>query len=269
MSEAGKTEPLQDPIASLSVPARTPPFWKERPSLWFTQLEALLAPQKLSDESKYNFVVANLDRQALTQISDLLLAPPETNKYQTLKTRLIEAFEETEERRLQQLLEGLELGDQTPSQLLRRIKEMAGTSGAPTSIIQVLWMNKLPAHVRAIISTCTGDLENQAKIADKVTAHCQPSLSLSAIKPAPTQPAAPDIMAILGQIQQELAALKVERRDRGRSFNKFQRSRSRSQHRDRSTDRGKCFYHRRFGAQAKKCQHPCSFLSGNAQQHQA
>lgn len=199
-SELEETKPTQDSISSL--PIRTPPFWKERPSLWFIQLEALLAllaPQKLSDDSKYNFVVANLDRHALTQVSDLLLSPPETDKYQTLKARLIEAYEETEERRLQ-------LGDQTPSQLLRRIKEMAGTSGAPTFLIQALWMDKLPAHIRAVISACTGDLDEQVKIADKISALCEPSLSVSADKPAPTQPT-PDIMAILSQIQQPSSPL--------------------------------------------------------------
>lgn len=102
-------------VSGLSVAARLPQFWRERQSLWFAQLEAILSASKANDDTKYQYVIANLDRRDLEQISDILLSPPTTNKYGKVKERLIQVYEENEEQRLQRLIEGLDLGDALPS----------------------------------------------------------------------------------------------------------------------------------------------------------
>lgn len=253
------------PVAGVSLPSRVPPFWRARPSLWFAQVDALLAQQRVSDETRFQFVVAQLDREDLEQVSDILLSPPDGRKFQTLRQRLIDVYEESEERRLQRLVDGFELGDQTPSQLLRRIRDASGASGTPASVLQVLWMKKLPSHLRAILSATTGDLDALAKVADKVIAHCQPALPVAEVAAVSQQPPPSSALeTILLDIQRRLARLEAPPRSR------VDRSLSRGRQRARSSDNPSsvCYYHRRWGDEAKNCRQPCTFHSGNASRHQ-
>lgn len=261
-------------VSGISISARTPLFWRDRPSLWFAQLEAILAPNKLSDEAKSQFVISHLERQDLEQISDLLLRPPANDKFKALKNRLIDVYEESEERRLQRLMEGLDLGDLTPSQLLRRIRDMSGASGTPPAVLQVLWMNKLPAHVRAILSASSGDLDTLAKVADKVISHCQPTASISALNTVSRhRSSSPDLATTLREINQRLAALEAVSSPPRQPRYPYRRSRpgnwNRSASRRRATSRqgSYCFYHRRFGTEARKCEPPCNFRQENAERH--
>ncbi|CAK1595178.1 unnamed protein product [Parnassius mnemosyne] len=70
-------------------------------------------------------VNAQLEKQDIEQISDLLYNSPATDQYNSLKDRLISAYEESDSRQLQKLLSEIELGDQKPTQLLRRMRTLA------------------------------------------------------------------------------------------------------------------------------------------------
>lgn len=52
-AESDALAATQTHISGLSIAARLPQFWRDRPSLWFAQIEAILAPSKPSDEMKY------------------------------------------------------------------------------------------------------------------------------------------------------------------------------------------------------------------------
>lgn len=112
-------------VAVVSVSSRIPEFWCDQPRLWYVQCEAILSNQKLSDEARYNLVVTKLGKEVVQQVSDILLKPPATGKFDTLKERLLKIYEESEIRQFQKLLSEMELGDQKPSQLLRRVRDLA------------------------------------------------------------------------------------------------------------------------------------------------
>ncbi|XP_055841024.1 uncharacterized protein LOC129908505 [Episyrphus balteatus] len=175
-------------ISGLSVAARMPQFWRDRPSLWFAQLETILSASRPNDDTKFQYVIANLDRRDLEQISDILLTPPAANKYAKVKERLIKVYEENEEQRMQRLIEGLDLGDSQPSQLLRRIRDLSGSSGTPDTVIKVMWLSRLPSHVRAILSSVTAELNSLAEVADKIMSHSSSPKSIAALPP-PASPA--------------------------------------------------------------------------------
>ncbi|XP_049886913.1 uncharacterized protein LOC126381472 [Pectinophora gossypiella] len=62
----------------------------------------------------------------------------------------------------------MELGDQRPSQLLRRMRELARDK-VPDDTLKLLWQPHLPASVRAILAvTPSKDLDALATVADKV-----------------------------------------------------------------------------------------------------
>ncbi|GFQ63984.1 uncharacterized protein TNCT_681781 [Trichonephila clavata] len=85
-----------------------------------------------ADDTKFNHVISVIDSDILNCVCDIILKPPDADKYSTLKNRLIELHSESEASKIRTLLQGLELGDQRPSQLLARMKALAGdTVGEP------------------------------------------------------------------------------------------------------------------------------------------
>ncbi|GFV22557.1 uncharacterized protein TNCV_2077491 [Trichonephila clavipes] len=77
-----------------------------------------------SDDTKYSALVANLDAETLSYVSDIVLSPPKSDKYQTLSQRLITQFSDSETQTIKKLLTDLQLGDEKPSHLLRKMKEL-------------------------------------------------------------------------------------------------------------------------------------------------
>ena len=77
-----------DPPVVQAVTLKLPTFWLSRPAVWFAQVEAQFAtrePPIDADLTKYNYVVAALDNVAAAEVEAIILAPPPTNKYQTIK----------------------------------------------------------------------------------------------------------------------------------------------------------------------------------------
>lgn len=249
-------------ITSISLQARIPPFWRENPRLWFAQFESAVAAQKASDQQKFDLVLPVLDRNDIQQISDLVLKPPETGKYEALKTRLIAVYQESESRSLQKLLRGLELGDQRPSQLLRRMKDLGGTM-IKDDALKVMWLNQLPASVRAVISVSTTTaLEDLGTMADMMMEHLEPQIAAVASSPSSHHDSK------LDQLFKQMEKLTVEVAElRGRSR---YRSLSRTHTRTRSQSANSksrqpgdadwvCRYHFRFRHNARRCEEPCNW----------
>jgi len=78
-----------------------PKFWKRNPVLWFSQMEAAFALNKITkNETKFRYLIYYLEETALFFVSDLVETPPIENKYKIMKQRIIGAFAETNETRL-------------------------------------------------------------------------------------------------------------------------------------------------------------------------
>lgn len=253
-------------LSAISLAAKIPEFWQDQPRLWFLQVEAILAQQKAGDQSNYNMVIAKLGKQAIQQVADILEKPPAENKYETLKTRLLSVYEETEAKRLQQLMSDMELGDQRPSQLMRRMRDLARDK-IPDDTLIYFWQGHLPPSVRAVVASADSkNLESLASIADKVMETFRPS-EVAAIQSTSRQSPSRDfIEAELAKINNrisELASSCGQIRSRGRSRSQGRaRSRSRNNNRTGRTPNSPdwlCFYHFRYKAKANKCVQPCNW----------
>ncbi|KAJ8719791.1 hypothetical protein PYW08_011966 [Mythimna loreyi] len=112
-------------------------------------------------------------------------------------------------------------------------------------------------------------------MADKILEQTQPYGSVAAVCSTSTTPAATtSIEEKIDALAREIAELKTKQQShpnyRRRSFNRrYSRSRSRSSSRPnhdraRNTQSAICFYHRKFGKEARRCTRPCSYENSSA-----
>ncbi|CAB0011194.1 unnamed protein product [Nesidiocoris tenuis] len=146
-----------------------PPFWKANVPIWFGQVEAQFRMKGINDDGdRFDCVIGAIDSSVLAQVGDLITNPPALNKYDTLKTRLIGCFSDSEEKKLQKLLQETKLGDQRPSHLLREMRELANNR-VSEEILKTLWLQRLPANVQGILSVSADpNLATLAILADKI-----------------------------------------------------------------------------------------------------
>ncbi|GFS93388.1 uncharacterized protein NPIL_118781 [Nephila pilipes] len=216
------------------VAVKPPIFWRNKPKLWFLQLEAQFANSGISqDATKYNIVVAALDENVLDFVVDILSNPPENEKYDTLKKALLNRLTDTEESRLKKLLTDLELGDKRPSDLLRQMKSLAGNS-ISDEIIKSLWLQRLPQQTQVILTISNDTLDKIAEMADKIIAVYSSSEICQATKVGSLPNSASSFdRNKLDVLQADIAAL-TKKFD---EFSRNTRSRSKSRGNDRRRSR--------------------------------
>ncbi|KAF8796314.1 hypothetical protein HNY73_000701 [Argiope bruennichi] len=259
--------PTESQVSHLSV--KIPPLWRNNIKLWLIQVESNFALAKITNDlTKYNNLIATIDPETLSAVADILLAPPDTNKYDALKARLIAEFSASENEQIRRLLSELHLGADKPSQLLRKMRELGGGTGIKDDFLKTLWLQRLPSEMQAILSISSEPLDNLANMADKIaevrissTDSSVFAVSRSAESNAMRKASTLDEFTAL---RSEIAALskQVQRFSRDRSRGPFHRkNRHRSFSRGRSGDRGRkfCYYHARFGEKALKCVTPCAY----------
>ncbi|XP_071043103.1 uncharacterized protein [Parasteatoda tepidariorum] len=101
------------------VALRIPPFWKANVRLWIAQCDNAFTYSGISsDQTKFSALIANIDGEKLAHVSDIVLNPPDSDKYKKLCARLVSEFEDSEQLKIKKLLTELQLGDERPSHLL-------------------------------------------------------------------------------------------------------------------------------------------------------
>ncbi|KAJ3662282.1 hypothetical protein Zmor_006637 [Zophobas morio] len=264
---------------------KLPVFWQRDPQLWFAQVEAQFHSLRIrTDITKYFTVVAALDSSVLQHVADVIANPPESNKYDAIKQKLIRAYTDSQERQIRKLLNELELGDRKPSQLLREMKTLAGTQ-MQDDFLKTLWLQRLPANVQLVLSGTTGlTFEKTAELADKmveihisnaphaaiatVTKTAANTRTTNATGDENTTQCTTPMEAMQKQIATLTATVERLVTDRGRGYNtnkygRYGRHRSNSRSRTHvNENKGLCYYHETFGEKARKCHQPCNY-SGN------
>lgn len=173
----------------------------------------------------------------------------------------------TQEQRTKQLLEHEELGDRRPSQFLRHLRTLAGTS-VPDSLIRTLWLGRLPAQMQVSLATRAEDrLDEVAEQADRIleisgrTTVAAASSVLSK-NPGGSGNMEKQIRKLTKQVAALTASLGRLESWRGRSRERS-RTGGRGRSKSRDTEDGVCFYHGRFRDKATKCTKPCAYKPEN------
>lgn len=248
-------------VAAVNV--KLPPFWPADPEVWFAQVEAQFTTRGItSQKTKFDYVVASLSPEFATEVRDLILKPPTTTPYDTLKEQLTRRTAASEQRKLQQLFNTEELGDRKPSQLLRRMQQLLGNQAGITdgTFVRELFLQRLPGNVRMVLASTpdTVSLENLAELADKIVEVATPSIGAVTT---------PKLTTEVEQLRAEVTRLQevVE------SFSRRPRlpsRRSPSPARPRTpTDATLCWYHQKYGDRAQKCRSPCDKALNDRARH--
>jgi len=244
---------------------RIPTFWPEDPELWFAQIEGQFALYNVTDDNmRYSHVLSRLEPKQAREIKDLITHPPSINKFEAIKKALIQRLTDSRQQQIRQLLEHEELGDRKPSQFLRHLSTLAGTT-VSGELLRTLWLGRLPPQMQTILATrADDDLTNVAEQADRIYEVSNKSLVLATT----SQTTATHATSSVEELSKQVAALTAQMtklmkksnfRDRSRS-----RSRNRFQHKKSNQEsHGACYYHRRFGEEARKCTQPCNYKSKN------
>lgn len=258
-----QTQPIQHQVESHqvhSVSVKLPPFWADRPAVWFAQAEAQfhLAGIK-NDTTMFSHVISTIDQRLIGEIEDIVLEPPPENKYNILKQELIRRLSASEQQRVERLVSDEELGDRKPTAFLRHLQSLAGKS-KDDSIIRQLWMRRLPTQVQAILAAQEDlSLQKLAELADKIIEVTIPSSSkVYAVNSEPNEdPSIKDLLIQLNKHFMDYTALQTRGRVRNRPA-------SRTNSRSGTPVTKRCWYHKKYGTNATKCTKPCDWKPENS-----
>ncbi|KAM7281270.1 hypothetical protein ISCGN_006365, partial [Ixodes scapularis] len=144
------------PTGSLAaIRLKLPPFWTKNAKVWFAQVEAQFQLHHITSQAtKYLHVVSSLPAEVADELEDIFAALPTSNQYNNLKAAILARKTASERSRVQHLLNMEELGDQRPSQLLRRMRQLLGdaTSDADTSLLHELFLQRLPNDMVVVLA---------------------------------------------------------------------------------------------------------------------
>lgn len=242
---------------------KAPPFWRASPELWCKQVEAQFETIAIrSDSRKFYHVVAVIESKILTQVSDIIITPPTTDMYATLKKRIFDCFSESEDVRLKKLFKDFELGDKKPTHLLREMRKLS-SGKLPDDVLKTLWLQRLPNQIKAILSASDDSLINLAAMADKISEVVDQKndfMSISSVSKNSPSTEQSRITKLENQI--ENLSKKIEGLGRSRSRSRYNNNSNFQREKKRSKSRTRhelCWYHFKFGAKASKCVEPCNY----------
>ncbi len=134
-------------------------------------MEAQCAIQGITGQNAYfQYVVSLLSPEIATEVGDLLLRPLLDCPYDVLKAELIKRTAASEQKKLQQLIDGEELGDR---KLLRCMQQLLGdrlSSADSSSFRRELFLQHSPSNIRMVLASADSstDLRKLVEVADKI-----------------------------------------------------------------------------------------------------
>lgn len=266
---AATRDGLARPLASFRLPAFAP----DEADLWLMQVQCAFDVAGICDSAtKFKLLVANVPTSVAAQVRDVIVSAP--GDFDGLCNALRQRLAQSRASRLEALLRHQQLGDRKPSQLLRDMRGQLTTAGdAPTDsgLLRTLFLQRLPQSARAALSLLpeTTSLLELAEAADRFLEASQPSGAVAAVAAATPAPAGGDadlataiasLAAVIGRLDASNRRLEeTVNRSRSRAATPGRHSRSSSA--SRELDPGRyCWYHRTYGARARKCTSPCAWV---------
>lgn len=258
---------LNTELVENAVHVKLPAFGVNNPRVWFIQLECYFHFRRItSQQTMFSYVVSQLPTEVAAEVIDLIDPMPASNPYNTLKAAIIKRTATSDEANLQKLLAGVELGDRTPSQLLRHMQSLVCGKSFDDAILRQLWLQCLPLSTRQILATQSDvPLSSLAETADKIH-ECFADRLIASTSQQHIQRNDNPVIARLDRMQAQIDQLaatvnrvvttveRITTSRKSRSVSRKPTSPSRNPNRF-------CYYHTKFKDKAQRCTPPCAYVS--------
>ena len=243
-------------------------FYKHDPQGWFKQLEDLFLAHNVTEhEAKFNFVGRYLTQDIHHDLQYKLNTLVRGQKYESIKKILTERYAETPEQQLDRLCKGLEMGSKRPSDFLAEMLSLA-QNRVPRDTVISLWRARLPAQIQVMLINYKEEPE-LLKCADMAHDFLQQSHNINALNTPNSAPAvlgdgADQLLTAINELRNQLGQ---RQRSRSNSRNQRKSSPARSPSGTRDNKKNLCWYHYKFGTEARNCHPPCNWKRGPGQDY--
>jgi hypothetical protein len=245
-----------------------PAFWTQDPEAWFDFIEQIFRIDRITSQSTmFGHALRKMPFEVCRDLKDLLRNVPAVNPYDHLRAEALKRLAPNKEQKLRQLLSVEELGDSTPSNLLRRMRSLAGDT-VTDDALRTIWLDRLPANYPPLlVSIPDQTLDQLGTIADSIhtaLAGQKPVVSAASAPPPPTLSATEELLKAVRELTSRVSNLesKLDKGNDRSSRSRFRNNRSRTPGKRSGSTRplektGICFYHTRFGKKAENCTEGC------------
>lgn len=157
-------------------------------------------------------------------------------------------FKKSTEEKINKMLHEVVLGDLKPSQLFRKMKDLASAE-VSTDFLLTFWLKKLPSEMEMNLRGLSkiAPIAELLLIADGMAENRNSSQTIHEVAPSRD-------VEVLQKIDVLIEAI-------SKSFNRSNRSNQDSSVQEKTAAPNVCFYHKKFGQNAFKCTFPCKFHS--------
>nr|VZI25922.1 unnamed protein product [Spirometra erinaceieuropaei] len=253
------SDSTSQPIAGIHT-FDLPSVWLGDIALWLRTVESRFALRQITrEDTKCHYVVAALPMDIATDLRDIIDCPPTEAPYTALKEALISRISLSTQKRLQRLISEEDLGDRKPTQLLRRLEQLADGQKLDATMFKQLFLQRLPPSVQAILAPNipSSTVQMLAETADRILEYYQPPVTVNVASRSATAPTIEDVVKRLDALTLEVSQLRATRVYNPRSPAISRRPRSPTP--NKPTVDGFCWYHHNYGPNAHRCHSPCKY----------
>ena len=238
--------PEDESVSAAAVSLKLAQFFTHNAAFWFILAEQQFHIKGISrDDTMYAHVVSSLTEDVSVRVMSLLLNPPTTGKYDALKQLLLQSFTPTKAEAAAMLFDYPGLGDRKPTQMLQHMMTLLPAKERldPGIMFCEAFMRQLPSDVRAHL-TDKGDLPLPELAAEADKFFTNQGLRIAAV-----QTAAPV------QLQRIRPLISSQQAPTAPGWAPPARA--------QPAANGFCYYHNRYGVEARRCRRPCTFNQEN------
>ncbi|XP_029651340.1 uncharacterized protein LOC115224557 [Octopus sinensis] len=141
------------------------PIFTDDATLWFAQLEAYFCAHSVSSEKQLQILYSCMPPQLATTARDLITDPSPDATYASVKLEVEKRNTRSKESRFHELMADEQLGDRTPPEFLRRLRELSGKS-ADAPLLWKIFFSRLPAYIQTALES--NSVDQIATMADKM-----------------------------------------------------------------------------------------------------
>lgn len=217
-------------------------FWPKRPRAWFAQLEAEFLnhrPKIKDDKSKYFHLLSTLDHDTLDKVAEVVERPYSEGHYDILKQALMDLYDRSQFDRDLELLSLDSLEDRKPSQHLQLIEDLFRD---PDSLKKTIFMKALPREIKIFASESQLPLKEVARCCDRMLLSSKSSEGLKTVYEIDGDYLDQDVYSVKKKMS--FSHDKQFTKNRGGSL---------------------CWYHSRYGKNARACEPTCIMYKGKTE----